>query len=287
MQASQTAQDIRRQIAEAVAAARETAPLVGSITNVITIDYVANAQLAVGGSAAMVYMAEEGEAMAGLCAKGGAVYINMGSLLPVHEAGVPATAAACAANGTPWVLDPVGIGIGTLRSRLLTAVRPSKPAVIRCNASEAIALAQLWGLDFERAGTGEGGVRGVDATDEVASARGAAVALARETGGAVAVSGKADLVTDGRLVATCQGGSSLLTAITGSGCSLGGVAAVYAAVSSPFVAALTATQIYNLAADRAATQADAPASFKVTFVDELFRAQGADVAAQPFELQEA
>ena len=57
--------------------------------------------------------------------------------------------------------------------------------------------------------------------------------------------------------------------ITGSGCSLGGVCAVYAGVASPFIAALTATQIYNLAGKRAESKVKAPGSFQVQFLDEL------------------
>ena len=43
---------IRKQVAESAEKARQTTPLAGSITNFVTVDFVANAQLAVGGSAA-------------------------------------------------------------------------------------------------------------------------------------------------------------------------------------------------------------------------------------------
>ncbi|MDR2934301.1 MAG: hydroxyethylthiazole kinase, partial [Candidatus Adiutrix sp.] len=53
--------EIRRRMIDAANAVRRTNPLAGSITNSVTINFVANAQLAVGGSAAMVYLPEEGE----------------------------------------------------------------------------------------------------------------------------------------------------------------------------------------------------------------------------------
>lgn len=56
---------------------------------------------------------------------------------------------------------------------------------------------------------------------------------------AVAVSGIADLVTDGETVYRLPGGSAMMTKITGAGCSLGGVAATYLAVSDPLTAALS------------------------------------------------
>jgi hydroxyethylthiazole kinase len=274
-----TEEELRAHIAEAVETVRATNPMAPSITNFVTIDYVANAQLAVGGSAAMVFLPDEGEFLAG----SPAMYLNLGTLMPVHKETIPRTARALHEHGTPWVLDPVGIGIGSLRTTLIDQCRDCKPSIIRCNASEAIALAQAWDLGIEAAAT----VRGVDAMDSVEEARQAAIALARFTGGAIAVSGEIDLVTDGEQVVLVPGGSEFMTYITGSGCSLGGVAAIYAACSTPFVAALTATAIYNLAGIRASLDCEGPASFKVAFLDELYSASSEDVSQVPFVIQEA
>lgn len=298
-----TEAELRTRMASAVAAARNGSPLAPSITNTVTQNFVANAQLAVGGSAAMVYLPDEGECIATL---GGAVYINLGTLLPVYAETVPACARACAAAGTPWVLDPVGIGIGGLRTELVRSVRQWPPAIVRGNASEIIAVAELWGLtdastDTDASHTesqhavdssgssssdedGSHGPRGVDTTDSVEAARTAAIALARFTGGAVAVSGPIDLVTDGRIAVNAEGGSPLMCSITGSGCSLGGVAAVYAAVADPLTAALTATAAYNLAGTRAAAEANGPGSFQVAFLDALAQLTPEDVAKAPLTL---
>ena len=130
-------------------------------------------------------------------------------------------------------------------------------------------------------------MRGVDSTDTVEQARSAAVALARFTGGAVAVSGEVDLVTDGSTVALVEGGSPLMPCITGMGCSLGGVCAVFAACGDPFTAALAGTIAYNLAGVDAEAEAHGPASFKVAFIDSLYNTSPATLAAYPFQLQEA
>lgn len=273
-------EECRGAIAQAVRDVRERNPLAGSVTNAVTMDFVANAQLAVGGSAAMVYLPDEGEALVGM---GEAVYVNMGTLLPVYEETVPATARAAHEAGKTCVLDPVGIGIGGLRTDILRGLAEFKPRIIRGNASEVIALAALWGL----AGLGGDGPRGVDSTDAVAAAREAACALARFTGGAVAVSGAEDLVTDGTAVALSRGGSPLMGRVTGFGCSLGGVCAVYATVADPFTAALSAVAHFNAAGTRAAQAADAPASFKLAFIDGLYRATPEDVAANPLTVEEA
>jgi len=271
--------EIQEQIVCAVDAVRRTNPLVGSVTNSVTINFVANAQLAVGGSAAMVYLADEGEFLSGV---GGAFYINIGTIIPLYEQSLPHIAGKLYEFGKPWVLDPVAVGIGTLRSCILTQFKAYKPSIIRGNASEIIALAGLWGLDKAT----KSNVRGVDSTDAVSSAKASAIALAKWTGGAVAVSGATDLVTDGSVVVFSHGGSHYFEKITGAGCSLGGVAAVFAAVANPFVAALSASAIYNLAGQRAEQKATGPGSFQSEFLDELYRATPEDVAHNHFEIEE-
>lgn len=278
--------DLREQIGLAVDRARKDNPLAPSVTNTVTQNFVANAQLAVGGSAAMVYLPDEGTCVAAL---GGAIYLNLGTLMPIYEQTIPATAHACTETGTPWVLDPVGLGIGSLRTELLLAVRDCPPAIVRGNASEIIGLAKLWELELADAAAdgASDGPRGVDTTDSVETARAAAVALARSIGGAVAVSGPIDLVTDGTTIVQAEGGSPLMGSITGSGCSLGGVAAVYACVADPFAAALAATVMYDLAGARAAARCEGPGSFQVAFLDELARITPEEAAAAPLTFEVA
>lgn len=267
-----TEEQIREAMARAVNDVREKNPLAPSITNTVTQDFVANAQLAVGGSAAMLYLADECEAMAKLAP---ALYINMGTAMPFYTETLPKTARALQANQTPWTLDPVGIGLSSLRTDILKQFKEFKPSIVRGNASEIIALAKLWGL-VETGGT----VRGVDSTEKVSAAKTAALELAKFTGGAVAVSGAEDLVTDGKEEILCAGGSELFTKITGSGCALGGVMAIYLTVATPFIAALTATTMFNLAGSKAAALASTPASFKVNFLDSLYELTAEEVAGK-------
>ncbi len=265
-------------VAEALVQVRKQNPLVGSITNAVTMEFVANAQLAIGGSAAMVYLGEEGQAMAEM---GHALYINMGTLLPLHEEAIPAAARIAHETKTPWVLDPVGIGIGGMRGRILLELAACKPSIIRGNASEIIALASLWAVPMTT-GAGEhsrrGLVRGVDSTDQVEDAIAAACALARFTGGAVMISGKQDVVCDAERVVRIFGGSALMSKVTGFGCSLGGVAAVFAGVADPLVAAVAASCSYKKAGTRAATRSSGPGTFKAAFLDALYTLDSGEIA---------
>ena len=273
-------EEIKGEIIQAVEAVKQTNPMAGSITNTVTINLVANAQIAIGGSAAMVYLPDEAEFLA---RAGGATYLNVGTMFPIYEESLPRAARALYEAGRSWVLDPVAIGIGVLRTDVLRQFKAYKPSVIRGNPSEILALAGLWGLE---GGTKGSNVRGVDSTDQVMAAKDAAVALARWTGGAVAASGETDLVTDGSVIALSHGGSHFMNRITGSGCALGGVMAEYATVASPFIAALTGHAVFNLAAGRAEGKVEGPGSFQTMFLDELYKASAEDIANNPFELEE-
>lgn len=254
--------------------------MVGSITNTVTVNFVANTQLAVGASAAMVYLPDEGERMA---ENAGSVYINTGTLFPVYEQTPPRTAKRLAELEKPWVLDPVAIGIGELRSNLLEKLKEYKPSIINGNASEIISLAQFWKLTDNEDQTNP---RGVDSIQSTEDAKEAAILLGRWTGGAVSVSGKKDLITDGRKIIYYQGGSPFMEKITGFGCTLAGVNASYATVTNPLTAAMTASAIYKLAGNRTAELVDGPGNFQNEFINQLYHASAEEVANYPFEIEE-
>ena len=267
--------EIKQALVKAGNDVRANGPMAPSITNFVTIDFVANAQIAVGGSAAMVYMVDEGETVADIAK---CIYINVGTLMPSH--GDTMTAAAKRAyEKSAYVLDPVAIGIGELRTKLLEGMKDYPPKIVRGNASEIISLAKMWGL----VDSDKGAVRGVDSTDTVESAKASAEALAKFIDGAVCVAGKEDIITDGTRTIRSFGGSEYFARITGSGCSLGGVCAVYASVTDPFTAALAATNAYNVAGKIAEGEAKGTASFKVAFLGALSNLTGEDIAGCEME----
>ncbi|MBB2925166.1 hydroxyethylthiazole kinase [Cellulomonas cellasea] len=240
---------------EAATQVRERTPLVQCLTNEVTVNLVANVLLAAGASPAMVATPGEAEELAHVA---DAVLVNLGTMGADHRASIRSTVAAAQGARTPWVLDPVAVGVLSLRTRLAAEILVHTPAVVRGNASEVRALAGL-------ASAG----RGVDAHDDVDDALTAAVAVAERTGAVVAVSGATDLVTDGVTVVRLTGGDPLLTLMTGGGCALGGLVAATSAVASPLVAAVTASAWFNAAATDAARVARGPGSFAVAFVDAL------------------
>ncbi|MHB1007661.1 MAG: hydroxyethylthiazole kinase [Propionibacteriaceae bacterium] len=252
-------------LAGVVAGVRHRAPLVHCITAAVSMNLVADVLLAAGARPMMTETEAEAPAMDAVA---DTLLVNLGSLSVDGAAGIEPTVAAARAGARPWVLDPAAVGVAPVRTRLAARVLPERPAAVRGNASEVLALA--------RRGTGG---RGADATDATEAALDAAVCLAREYDTVVAVSGAVDLITDGTRIIRVRNGHPLLTRVTGTGCSLGALVAACAAVADPLVAALTATVWLGLAGERAAARAAWPGSFRVAVIDELAALSPADVAA--------
>lgn len=281
---------LRARIREAAQTVRDTTPLAQSFTNFVTINLVANAQLAAGGAAAMSFLPDDiadGEVASG------ASYINVGTLLPFYEDALEEIARHFHTDHHRWVLDPVAAGLGTTRTDILKSFKVAPPTIIRGNASEIIKLREMWELPLDGGSNDDtseqsSGPVGVESADDVEAAEDSARVLARfiakgdaKGQGAVAVSGETDLVTDGEHTYRLPGGSAMMTKITGAGCSLGGVTATYLAVADPLIAALAASALYNRASETGEANSHGPGSFQVAFLDGLWSTTSEQIAASP------
>ncbi len=256
---------------DALAALRSKSPLTQCITNTVVSGFTANVLLAIGAAPAMVdYPGEAGE----FAAVADGVLINLGT---------PFSDQLAATSEIPsvtrrWVLDPVAIGALSVRTKAAGQLADRKPAIIRGNASEIIALA----------GRGSGG-RGVDSAVGSDAALEAATWLARCHGSVVAVSGETDLITDGTKIASISGGNALITLVTGGGCTLGATMAAFLGVCDPWSAALAASVAHKAAAANAGKVARGPGSFAAAFLDELFvldeASMGLDIQIQSVEVE--
>lgn len=251
----------------ALARLREAAPLVQCITNTVVTGFTANVLLAVGAAPAMVDIPEEAGVFAGIA---GGLLVNLGTPTPLQ-----AEAAREAVRATErWVLDPVAIGTLPVRTALAAELVRARPAIVRGNASEIIALA----------GLGSGG-RGVDSTVGSEEALEAATSIARRWGAVVAVSGEVDVVTDGFEIVRVAGGDRMLTLVTGGGCSLGAAMAAFLAVVDPLSAAVAASVTHAVAAEQAARTSSGPGTFAVDFLDALAALDPVDLRGRESRLQ--
>ena len=162
-------------------AVRAHAPLVHSITNLVVMNFNANALLAVGASPVMAHAEEEVCDMVGIAQ---ALVLNIGTLEPAWIRAMALALQAARAKGIPVVLDPVGAGATPYRNAALCGLLEiGAPTVVRGNASEIMSVAGL-----------AAATRGVDSAASTHEAANAAQALAGKLGAVVCVSGADDLV---------------------------------------------------------------------------------------------
>ncbi|CAI5469453.1 unnamed protein product [Closterium sp. Yama58-4] len=260
---------------EALVAVRASRPLVHCITNFVSMDAAANTLLAAGAAPAMVHSLEEVEEFASLAS---ALYVNIGTLSPDWVDSMKRAAKVISAWNRPWVLDPVGCGATSYRTKTSAELLALRPTVVRGNASEVLALA----------GAVSANTRGVDSTVASTAAVAAAQQLAAEWGTVVAVSGATDFITNGHTVLACHNGVPLLQAITATGCSVTALIAAFVAaaaaaaadadaapggpVSPPLLATASALAISGLASEAAsaAPGVKGPGSLRVGLMDALY-----------------
>lgn len=131
--------------------------------------------------------------------------------------------------GHPIVLDPVGAGASTLRTKTaIEFVDSLGVSVIRGNMSEVKAISGA-----------SASTRGVDANaadvvceDNLGSACEFARSLSERTGAIVAITGAIDVIADAKRAFAVFNGSPIMSRITGAGCMLSCVCGVYAGAAS-------------------------------------------------------
>jgi hydroxyethylthiazole kinase len=236
---------------------RARRPLVQNITNYVVMNNTANALLAIGASPAMVHASEEVEEFVSIAH---ALVINIGTLSSSWVAGMRLAAGQARALGKPWVLDPVGAGATQLRTSTALQLMGMKPAVVRGNASEILALAEA-----NRA------TRGVDSTDSSSSALESGKKLARSFGTVITISGAIDYVTDGQRVLQVENGHEMMTRVTGMGCTATALIGAFLAVQpDPMVASAQAMAVLGVAGEIAASRAAGPGSLQLHLLDVLY-----------------
>lgn len=237
---------------------REKSPLVQNITNFVVMNNTANALLALGASPIMVHAEEELEEVLSFC---NSLVINIGTLSKPWADNMILAAQLANKLGKPWVLDPVGAGISSLRNETLQALMLLKPTVIRGNASEIIAL-----QNFNRKS-----VKGVDSTHSSSYALEAGKLLQKETGSIICISGATDYVISENEITEIKNGTSVMTKVTGMGCTATAITGAFIGLAKhPYQEAVAGVAITSLAGELAAKISKGPGSLQLNFYDILF-----------------
>lgn len=237
---------------------RQCKPLVLNLTNHVTMNFMANALLALGAAPIMSECDDELEELISISA---AINLNIGTLDDQFIKRCEKAVKFAKKYHKPVILDPVGAGATAIRTK--TAINLMHDVdIVRGNASEIIALDALKSKSL--------GVEAGNTTDEAICS---AYKISRYYDVIVIVSGQCDLVTNGKIDKSINFGSRLMSLVTGMGCVLTAVIAAFRSVrSNSFEASVLATSYFGLCGNLSEQKASAPGSFKACFIDELHMA---------------
>jgi len=250
----------------ALGAIREKAPVVHSIANYVAMNSTANALLAIGASPVMAHAEEEMEEMVGIAS---ALVINIGTLSPAWVRAMFRAAEAARKRKIPIVLDPVGAGATSYRTRTARElIRAFPPEIIRGNASEIMAL-----LDSDAK------TKGVDSSASSDDAMALGQALHKVCGAAVCISGETDYTIGRGGVIRVKNGHPMMTRVTGLGCTATVLCGAFAAVNAdPAVAAAEAMAVMGIAGEIGVLRSLGPGTLQVHFLDALYNLNIADIS---------
>ena len=250
--------NLGKKIFEIIERIRQERPLIHNITNMVAMNDSANIILAIGGLPVMAHAQVEVREMVRVA---GALVLNIGTLTS-EQINSMITAGEEANNlRKPVVLDPVGAGATHLRTESALRLQERiKIDIVRGNHAEVSILAGL-----------KGSIKGVESVGSGKNAVEVARSLARKHNQVVIITGKQDIVTDGKTVIEINNGSPMLGTITATGCMVTSLIATFAAVCDDYIMASTGALVcFGLAGERAAVKAQGPGSFKVNLFDEVY-----------------
>jgi hydroxyethylthiazole kinase len=238
----------------------DSRPLVHHITNYVTVNLVANATLSTGALPVMAHAHEEVEEMVSLAS---ALVLNIGTLDEGQIEAMLLAGKKASERGIPVILDPVGAGATSLRTK--TAERLLSELEISAVCGNAGEVATLAGLSAE--------VRGVESLS--GDAREAVILAARALGTTVAATGETDYVSDGARTLAVENGHALMGRVVGLGCASTAVVGCFAAAGggdSETVAGALA--YFGRAGEIAAEKAAGPGTFEPRLLDALANLAG-------------
>ncbi len=247
-------QNIGKDIKDALRILRASKPLVLNLTNHVTMDFVANALLAIGAAPIMSLCSEELEELITLASS---IIINIGTLDKSSIKRFHKAAKLAIQYKKPLILDPVGAGATAIRTK--TARELSKYSnVIRGNASEIISLHQ------------ENSSFGVEATNSTKEAELSAKKIAQNLQCVVVTSGAIDFITDGDKESHVYYGSNLMQFVTGMGCALTAVIGAFTCLSQDlFETACIATTYFSLCGQLTASNEKAQEKNKLNLTPHI------------------
>ncbi len=214
---------------------KQKSPLIHCITNPISINQCANAVLAAGGRP---MMAEHPKEVGEITVTANALLLNLGNITDVRMESMLISAGVANKNDIPCVIDAVGVACSShRRAYACSLIKGSRPAVIKGNYSEINAL--------YNEGYSSAGVDADKALNEKDIKKAAAI-LAKKYNTVILASGKTDIITDGETTVSVKNGCAQLSKITGTGCMLGVLCAVFLSEERSINSVITACAVLGI-----------------------------------------
>jgi hydroxyethylthiazole kinase len=254
------------EIYQSIEMIRSQAPVVHNITNYVVMNNTANALLAIGASPVMAHAEEEVEDMVNIAS---ALVINIGTISEHWINAMFKAARQAGKKGIPVILDPVGAGATSYRTKTARdLIAANTPAIIRGNASEIMALYD-----------DQSKTKGVDSAASSDKAMDTARKLSEIHQCVVCVSGAVDYIIDRDKVVKIKNGHPMMSSVTGLGCTASALCGAFAAVEkSSYKATVGAMAVMGVAGEMAAAKAAGPGSLQMHFLDCLYRLSQDDLA---------
>lgn len=237
---------------------KEQKPLIHHITNWVTIYDCANIVRITGALPVMAHAPEEVEQMTSIS---GALVLNIGTLTVDLVRSMILAGRKANENDIPVVLDAVGVGATDLRTNKAKEILEKvKVSILKGNSSE---IGTLAGADAETKGV------------EAISVKGDLVEIAKTLAGrhniTVVITGREDIISNGKDIYICKNGHPLMGSFVGSGCIAGSLIGTFAAVEKDYsIASVYALSFLGIAGEAAAETSKTPGAFKAALFDRIF-----------------
>jgi len=234
-------------------------PLLHHISNYVTLSDCANITIAAGGVPIMGDALDEVEEIA---RSAHALVLNLGTPNKQRVRAMIKAGKTARALEKPIIFDPVGVGVSTARMRWAEKIFTEvEPTIIKGNNGELAALANLAGFHC-----------GVDSLPGYQLPLEKLKELQKTLNAVVVATGATDrVIAKGECISVLHG-DLYSTRITGAGCMLSSVIALFAAVGDAPGAAICGLAVFGKAAEDAASKMEGPfqpGTYKARFFDEM------------------
>lgn len=222
---------------------KNESPLIHSITNPISINLCANIALAVG---AKPIMAEHPLEVSEITKISKALALNLGNITDARLESIEISIKTAKENNIPSIIDMVGVSCSKLRyDYCKKIIEKYKPDIIKGNMSE---IKAILGLESSSIGVDVGKDDSIDESNLDSSTE-IAKKLALQTGTTVVVTGKIDIITDGKTCYVVKNGNEMLSRITGTGCALTELIGCYLPYADSIAASLLALLVLEISSE--------------------------------------